>query len=1626
MKQSRGKGKTATVPRPAGGFGGGFGGFGSSGGRSKLSYLAEPPSFVAVADPNVVVAFKNVLKKDGTTKAKGLEELVNHAQSHPFEQGGGVDEAVLDVWVQMYPRVAIDNSRRVRELSHTLQFELMRSARKRMERHIPTIVGAWLAGLYDRDRAVSRAANDGLSSFLNTPEKTLALWKKCQGKILDYAVDAIQETQDTLSDERSTTKEDAEAKFYRVVTAGLSLVLALLQKMQDGDMAKFQDRYDDFFAQDTVWKAITFADSPVRKTVCQLLFACLDRKLPCTQDPKVKQAVVTGGLRTNQAGSALEYVIVLTKLTQSNPEIWASAGEKKSPISRLEAFVAKGSQGSSARFWDSLDQLLKSIPVELLSADRSTPPSLLTSLKSGVTNRDEPRTHAPSSWKCYINTAKRLLEALGADDQLTLGKEHLFPIFDQFLFPASERATVLPSGPNATAILVQAYLVLSSTAKPQLSSAFGQEWDRLATMFSSKISESLPEVAKEYQSSQDRIGEDGRRWFGLVGHIHQKLLSEPDDSATDYTADPSDRVISQCLSLLENRNLKPFGAARIVEHALSTSPHLFEGARWQALSDFLVLAAEIDMAKIVDSPSSRHFLSWVRLLGSSTARDRDYSRLWNSLVDAALALESGDSRNLTLASLISHEKGAELAKENKTLKEAVLEQAIATAQGKTDAWDLLDAAVTYSALDEDVYHDLAQNVVKALDKDAETSPSALRALEMLVKARPQLFSADESLHTALVAKLLSLSEMADGAASPKLQAIRALLDSSSDGKLPVVGIIQSNLGRATPQSLDIETIATQAEAAADVPLEDLFPSTSVWTQELVPLFQKPIDPSLSITSSAGGAAALVKQEEDVKAAPVGQRDSKGRSVPVRMALYLNRILESRLDFAALPAQLQVELLYLHWTTVQIVSDQITTMDYDGPWKSLARPEDLSDAEELVSRARNLIINKVGFAARSSASTEEPMAEKLLDMLLHNSAQLTSKGLYSSRCLLEMIQSNVEVYGLSAGLEERLLETELLKATPATVLVAAAVLSGLGETAQASKQVNNFCNRLVSDVAGASAQTEKAHMSLVLLTACGQVYDKGALPVANNRIVFAAKQITSWLDEPETLSPAFSAEICRSLTRLLPCMKDVYGSYWEKTLEFCSSLWTRAGEYSLVEALAFIHASINLVRALEALEEPNDDLEDALKEFSEHKSKALVELLKLPREGSSSLSLSVVDGIICREVEKLPMRHMPDLGDMFPLVAAESRDIQTAAFTLLHRALPAQQAQKSVDVLLDKTDARLPDELLSLLLNAPTLESYSDEMLARFPPAIRSYLLAWTLVFDAFSTSSFKVRGDFSDNLKAEGCLPPLLDFMFDVLGHSAAHAFRLEKAGLGTEQIRNYDVKLADAETDEKSMQWLLVHLFYLVLKYVPGLFRSWYMDCRSKQTRIAVEAWTTRYFSPLTVDDTLDEVQRWVDTQEPSTGDDEQDLIVKVSRTAREVTAGYEVDESQAAIAIKIPSSYPLEGVTVTGLHRVAVTERKWQSWIMTTQGVITFSNGNIIDGLQVFKRNIVGALKGQGECAICYSIISTDKRMPDKRCTTCRNLFHRTCLYKWFQTSNQNTCPLCRNPIDYLGADTQKRRQG
>ena len=99
---------------------------------------------------------------------------------------------------------------------------------------MPKVVGPWLAGLYDNDRGVSRAAQASLKQVFLSEEKLASVWQLYQAPITAYALDAVtKETVTTLSDERTTSPEDALAKHARVVATSILLVTRLLGQLFD-------------------------------------------------------------------------------------------------------------------------------------------------------------------------------------------------------------------------------------------------------------------------------------------------------------------------------------------------------------------------------------------------------------------------------------------------------------------------------------------------------------------------------------------------------------------------------------------------------------------------------------------------------------------------------------------------------------------------------------------------------------------------------------------------------------------------------------------------------------------------------------------------------------------------------------------------------------------------------------------------------------------------------------------------------------------------------------------------------------------------------------------------------------------------------------------------------------------------------------------------------------------------------------------------------------------------------------------------------------------------------------------------------------------------------------------------
>jgi hypothetical protein len=112
----------------------------------------------------------------------------------------------------------------VRQTAHSVQRSIACVVGKRIAPYLPKVIGPWLAGLYDNDRPVHRSAVESFMQVFTTEEKRNGVWKVYQSSILDFVDDVIlQQTPQTLSDERTVKPDDAEAKYARV--AGTALLL---------------------------------------------------------------------------------------------------------------------------------------------------------------------------------------------------------------------------------------------------------------------------------------------------------------------------------------------------------------------------------------------------------------------------------------------------------------------------------------------------------------------------------------------------------------------------------------------------------------------------------------------------------------------------------------------------------------------------------------------------------------------------------------------------------------------------------------------------------------------------------------------------------------------------------------------------------------------------------------------------------------------------------------------------------------------------------------------------------------------------------------------------------------------------------------------------------------------------------------------------------------------------------------------------------------------------------------------------------------------------------------------------------------------------------------------------------
>jgi E3 ubiquitin-protein ligase listerin len=1446
---------------------------------------------------------------------------------------------------------------------------------------MPTIVGPWLAGLYDEDKTVAKAAQEAIKLVFPTEEKFRGIWKVFSGSILNYCKSAIlEESVNSLSDERTTSPEDGDAKYARVVATSVAVITRQINNIDE----KQEESLTELLNDAKLWGLCSHKDLTIRKSVSQLLVVLCDKK-PEIVETATLEAISTSlifkGMVIDQSGSAGDYISTVAAVTNQFPTIWTDHyTSKKSAIIRFRHLLQKGSQSagpaSASAFWTTVASLLTSnILLGLLPRDVAAVEEFLESVLQGVSK--ESRWSSNTAWIAYFHiTTACTAQLTETTQQQQVASQYVLPVFKTYIKGNADdqKWSSVARDPSAAA---SAFIGLWSlnVGKPLVEN----EIQHTSSSIIDSMKLSLPEQSKDYDKSQDSLANEGTRWSKLqLAVLERTSLKEFEDGilVRALFSECSVAIIRAAIEVLKERKGKPYGAAKIINSIMLTTPQLVfdSDLGTETLCSFITT----DLPSLIFSPS---FSSLITVLCPPTAARENSQQygfslrmVWPEVVRQLVASMPDAKRDDRILALLQGARSVEIPTESeKELSKYVLGTLRDAIAGDDAKWPIVDAALKTSLLTAQTSSAILTELTDAISVPGTVS-KALHGLEYVSQSHPDRLVEFAQHEPRLLSGLLFLADSPDEAIRARAEKFNHRI-SQQNGKAKKGGLtndlmlplIVKGLLETGTTSPSIDTLVERTlgiikqtdDSERTTIMEALLPDLPTWVSALTPFLSLQPKQSLAITNRLGGAIFLVSDSPPPENTAV-EYDQEGYSVLLRLATYSVGVLKSTNIFETLPPSVQGPTLVSLLLTADLANDNVTLAGANNIWSiysadfEIEMVDFISDMRAITAKALSTQTTlpdawpNIGITMLPEFSEQDSLILEIVKKQLERSASLTTEAFYRGQVASGAISDILEEAGHAWKSADAQLKQLNVRKNP-NAFVSIAILTGFSTALYNSKEADRLRNELVSDLTGLDLIKRKDNglKSLVLFNSLVASHEGDAPIAQERRLLLFVKQLVSQLNKTVlSTCPGGISEIAKILTTVLPTISGVYGEHWSTILDFINEIWVASVSPSpsypftdMETTIPVIFTSLKLYAAIRAIKDGNDDLEDGWRSAEGQLSKSLVGLLSLAQDVPDEFHqpLNLMNALIARQISKVNLVSITKPEDLYPLLNASSRPIQQAAFDLLHRTIPTAQEQISFDAALSKEEfggVELPLELLSLVVSPPSLESMASVDFSRaMPLSLRSYLLSWLLVYDHFTNASYKVRSAYIDSIKKGDHLAPLLSFTFKLL-------FPPGRRAVDPQKFPNIDAYGPDMEDDAfRDTYRLLMHIYYLALKFTPSLAKSWFISLTNRALTTQVEAFTTKTISPLVIGEELANVSGWVTEVAVKGDEEEQKLVVKVSKNAREVSAAYEVDEQELRILVKLPEAYPLRSVEVQGIQRVAVDEKKWRSWLINTQGVITFS---------------------------------------------------------------------------------------
>ncbi len=1512
------------------GFGSGYQaeadlGLGTNGFEVSLNYITGVPDPNALQSNELQLLFRGLQKHDSITREKSIVKLsdkISHNSSIIKN-----DIAIIS-WCQMYPKLAIDESRKVRTFSHKVQSQFVSTLQRKFSKYLRDTIGVWLSGLFDADRSTSKLCKQDLSStFGNDQSKLDGLWKIFIDQIINFVSQVVTlESQDTISDERFIDKDESRAKYHRVLLSTILLFSNLLTQIHSDGIKVKQDTKVKIVSiiNSSEFLSIFRMDDPLlKKAVYQSirLFLSANEGNNLAEDGDYFYNLSSAAVRglkihkkqsfTLYSGSILAILDALTVLTKHDSSFWLTT--KKSEPYLLET-LRLGSLGSNPLYYDIVSTLMRLLPDDFLPIKNYDKVKLYLEIwETDVKNERLPNFKV-SAFKNYMTFVHTAYLSLHGNDQ-TLLINRLMVLLVKVLDSSGRISNEMLSHMRDFKIYRN------------------DDADILLDM-NSGVLDALPSSGIEFTSSRIKVLHQlqfCRNFVALLKENDSELVLDLLSNAVESLHDETDEYPILTFDIIDTYIIMNIIQGKnLIDDAIPTIESFI--AKGNPESAFKVLL---------------HY--WNSNLSDSSAVSK--------AVDSEfVCLQQSGNENLILKNL--NQINDFHVEDAPSVKAYLLDQSTENIQEDNH--------------DDALFKLLNPEILQKLYKQSVQSSNIISFVEKCVRYYQdtpilQFSTSNEDF-------LAYLIKSQENVFSKRLLA--NLLEHTSDDSF--IHAYFGALKVAFFETHNSLTIRKSIETLNTDTLSKLLPKTLISDiEEAIP--SEPIT-ELSVSNVFGTSLYLFSD--------FGEKQESISSKNLNGLLFYAEVLSGSKQLLTSNSSLATDVMLLS----EIISDNSFLSN------------ELFDIHDALQNLKEIYLDEFfssgSFESLINGKFDISGPYKYLDRLLNT--KNCAIQFYAYRVYARIASYVFEKSDGTCTLSDesmKSIETNYKKMT---------VLLLCDHDAIYSDKFFTYRNRTAASIIGIKSTKEilgpglKSLLMINIMLSAKSINDKPLLPP--QRFMMMLNTLTSWLDCDISYDFKFIPVRIALLefgTNYLINVKGTSDSMFpqetkEKLSEFTIRLCTESLDMLVADKqpLELSYFTFKLTKALftkcdeDALHDYKDDIRDGVIEY-------LFELLKVQQ---TSGPLLVVIDILTFVLDKyIPVKLLEQkYTTLFEYLHSPIIKIQRLSIAMICKLLPQVQDKLVVDTALDKElikDVKLPQVLVDRVANF----SESDSL---------AYLWNWYLILKHFPSITQEIKDKYLEQL-GESLIYKTLALLVDYIDVST---FRFPD-GSGFDYISNYSIEHDGDSMDNKSEKLKLeVNLLYMMMRFIGGsMVRKWFSSIRDIQLKNRLNTFISTYISPILIDDILDSL-----SLEDASMDEK--FKMKVNKTVFEVTCSCEIDEQKMEILISLPVDYPLSQISVKGLSRVGIKEKKWQAWIRSFQYMINFQNMSIMDAVKHFKENVDSKFAGYEDCAICYSIINAvDHSTPNKVCPTCHHNFHSACLYRWFKSSGQSTCPLCRSKFSF-----------